>query len=164
MNTDRLELEVVRFFGTRAFTLFLIGLPVTVLNLPISPQVTFGPFVHIAGISLILVTKISDFEGIWAFWVAGGKFYGHPPERLVNSGPYRYVRNPLYLTLFTDVFGLFLIFEQLWYLVILVFLVIGIHLMVVTQEEPDLEKRFGESYVRYGEIVPRWIPRLPAWS
>ncbi|MBT5920444.1 MAG: isoprenylcysteine carboxylmethyltransferase family protein, partial [Alphaproteobacteria bacterium] len=31
-------------------------------------------------------------------------------------------------------------------------------------EEPGLEKRFGETYVRYKENVPRWIPRLTPWQ
>jgi protein-S-isoprenylcysteine O-methyltransferase Ste14 len=30
-------------------------------------------------------------------------------------------------------------------------------------EEPGLEKRFGEKYVRYKQHVPRWIPRLTPW-
>jgi protein-S-isoprenylcysteine O-methyltransferase Ste14 len=159
MNRHGLGREDLRFFATRAFTLFLIGLAATVLNLEISMRVAVGPRVQVAGISLILVTKISDFESIRAFWTAGGQFYGYPPERLVDTGSYRHVRNPLYLTLFSDVLCLCLFFGQVWYLVILVFLTIGIHRMVVTREEPNLERRFRESYLRYMETVPRWIPR-----
>jgi protein-S-isoprenylcysteine O-methyltransferase Ste14 len=32
---------------------------------------------------------------------------------------------------------------------------------VVWREEPELRRRFGEEYVRYTELVPRWIPRRP---
>jgi protein-S-isoprenylcysteine O-methyltransferase Ste14 len=31
-------------------------------------------------------------------------------------------------------------------------------------EEPGLERRFGDDYRLYKQHVPRWIPRLRAWS
>ena len=37
---------------------------------------------------------------------------------------------------------------------------VGAHVMVVHIEEPELRKRFGESYAEYCRSVPRWLPRL----
>jgi protein-S-isoprenylcysteine O-methyltransferase Ste14 len=38
---------------------------------------------------------------------------------------------------------------------------IGFHLFVLLYEEPNLTLRFGDSYRRYREAVPRWLPRPP---
>ena len=44
------------------------------------------------------------------------------------------------------------------------FFVIACLLVVPLWEEPELEKRFGESYLSYKGNVPRWFPRLTPWK
>ena len=86
------------------------------------------------------------------------------PRRFVGSGPYRFVRNPMYLGGLTMLagFGLFLhsgavlIFSGGMYL--------AFHLFVVFYEEPVLEKQFGASYVNYKGTTHRWLPKWPARS
>jgi len=82
-----------------------------------------------------------------------------PTERLVVSGLYRHVRNPMYLAVVSIVFGQALLFGSttlLWYgaLVWLAF-----HLFVRLYEEPTLRRRYGEQYDRYRASVRRWRPR-----
>jgi len=87
-----------------------------------------------------------------------------PPTAFVPSGPYRYVRNPMYIgaALFLAGYGLFE-GSPATVLLSLIFL-ITFHLFVLFVEEPALERRFGETYVAYKRSVHRWIPRLPPRS
>lgn len=82
------------------------------------------------------------------------------PEELLTRGPYRYVRNPVYLAIGTIVVGITLLYEA-WHLSVVVKTIILFtiaHLAVVFLEEPTTRKRFGEPYVDYCRRVPRWIP------
>ena len=47
-----------------------------------------------------------------------------------------------------------------WFL----FAVVSNHVYFIISVEPNLEKRFGEEYIRYKQNVPRWIPRIRAWE
>ena len=87
-----------------------------------------------------------------------------PPREFVASGPYRFVRNPMYVGAVGGLLGagLFLGSPAIAWLA-LVFLVI-MHLVVVLYEEPGLARRFGASYERYRQRVARWKPRIPAES
>jgi protein-S-isoprenylcysteine O-methyltransferase Ste14 len=81
-----------------------------------------------------------------------------PPRRFVASGPYRFVRNPMYLgaLLVLSGFGLFARSPSVLGLAALAALFA--HLFVLFVEEPGLEARFGEGYRDYKVQVNRWIP------
>ena len=84
------------------------------------------------------------------------------PNQLIVEGPYRYVRNPVYLAMVIIVVGLSLLY-QAWQVSDIVrtgFLFAMGHLAVVFLEEPATRKRFGEAYEDYCRRVPRWLPRL----
>jgi protein-S-isoprenylcysteine O-methyltransferase Ste14 len=81
-----------------------------------------------------------------------------PPRRLVVRGPYRYVRNPMYLGAGTALGGAALYFRSLALLgFVLGFFVIA-HLFVVVYEEPALTRLFGDEYRAYRARVRRWMP------
>lgn len=82
-----------------------------------------------------------------------------PPRELVVAGLYRYVRNPQYVGVFLVVVGEALLARAGILLGYAVLLVIAYHLFVVFYEEPTLGRVFGESYARYREAVPRWVPK-----
>jgi protein-S-isoprenylcysteine O-methyltransferase Ste14 len=84
-----------------------------------------------------------------------------PPKELVAAGLYRWVRNPMYVAVMTIVLGHALYFGSLALLGYAACLFAGFHLFVTLYEEPHLAERFGESYRRYLQSVPRWIPRRP---
>jgi len=85
-----------------------------------------------------------------------------PPRMLVRGGPYRFVRNPIYIGIVAVLLGetafLWSAALLLWSLVVAFFF----HLAVVLHEEPGLKERFGLDYERYLAAVPRWVPRLHA--
>jgi protein-S-isoprenylcysteine O-methyltransferase Ste14 len=87
-----------------------------------------------------------------------------PPRRLVVRGPYRYVRNPMIsgvvLMLFGEAALLLSLPHLVWAGAFLALNLVYIPLM----EEPQLVRRFGESYREYARHVPRVIPRLRPWS
>jgi protein-S-isoprenylcysteine O-methyltransferase Ste14 len=83
-----------------------------------------------------------------------------PPKRFVPLGPYRLVRNPMYVGGVSMLLGLgfYLASVSMAFFALVAFLII--HTFVVLAEEPGLRKRFGQEYEDYCRVVPRWIPRI----
>ena len=120
-----------------------------------------GPWAAPLGWAVIAVGAALAASCISVFVLRG---WGTPapfdaPRQVVAAGPYRFVRNPMYLGgfLLLGGFGLversaaIVIFSALWLLVV--------HLAGVGLEEPDLRRKFGSSYDDYRRAVPRWVPR-----
>lgn len=113
----------------------------------------------VAGI-LLLVQTISLIarvgQGTLAPW--------NPTRRLVVRGIYRHVRNPMISGVFCVLMGETLLFGSSALLGWFILCVVANLLYIPLSEEPGLERRFGQDYVRYKKNVPRWIPRLTAWE
>jgi protein-S-isoprenylcysteine O-methyltransferase Ste14 len=86
-----------------------------------------------------------------------------PPQHLVVTGLYRYVRNPMYVAVVGVILGQGLLLGNVSVLEYGVAVCIGFHLWVVGYEEPALRRSFGEEFRRYCANVRRWIPRVKAW-
>jgi protein-S-isoprenylcysteine O-methyltransferase Ste14 len=84
-----------------------------------------------------------------------------PPSEFVARGPYRFARNPMYISGLFLLFGLGLYEKSAAIVVFVVLLSLLVHLGVVYLEEPDLARRFGESYQKYKKAVNRWLPKMP---
>jgi protein-S-isoprenylcysteine O-methyltransferase Ste14 len=118
--------------------------------------------------SIWLVGLLPFLAGLGLFFWCNGLFASlgkgtlapmDAPIFLVKAGPYQWVRNPMYLAVFSVVLGEAMLFHSLW-LVGYVLLLGGVtHLFVVKVEEPRLARQFGESYQSYLRTVPRWVPR-----
>jgi protein-S-isoprenylcysteine O-methyltransferase Ste14 len=82
------------------------------------------------------------------------------PKRFVAVGPYRFVRNPMYVGAITLIvgFGLVLNAPSVFGVAFAAFFLSN--LFVIFVEEPGLARRFGESYLAYRRSTSRWIPRL----
>jgi protein-S-isoprenylcysteine O-methyltransferase Ste14 len=80
-----------------------------------------------------------------------------PATALVTDGPYRFSRNPGYVSMFLIYAGIVLAADSVWLLGLLVIFVAVIHHGVVRREEHYLEHRFGDDYRRYKCAVRRWI-------
>lgn len=84
-----------------------------------------------------------------------------PPKKLIQRGPYAWVRNPLYLAAISVVAGES-IFLLSWHIAVYwIVLVCFFQLYVVLHEEHELDYRFGAMYGDYKNSVPRWLPRPP---
>jgi protein-S-isoprenylcysteine O-methyltransferase Ste14 len=86
-----------------------------------------------------------------------------PPTRLVVTGLYRHVRNPMYVGVIATILGQALILADIRLLTYCAVVWLGFHLFVLAYEEPTLERLFGEQFRTFRANVPRWIPRLWPW-
>ena len=82
-----------------------------------------------------------------------------PPRRLVVRGLYRYVRNPMYISVTTIVLGEWLVTGSSALGFYLVVWFVGVNLFVIGYEEPTLHRLFGASYDEYTKQVGRWFPK-----
>ena len=104
---------------------------------------------------------------IWCVWAFAAVGRGTPgvwdsPRRVVAAGPYRWVRNPIYLSALVIVGGEAWLFLSAALALYVAALALAFHLLVVGYEEPRLRARFGEQYATYLRSVGRWVPHRPA--
>jgi protein-S-isoprenylcysteine O-methyltransferase Ste14 len=123
--------------------------------------VSFQNPVHLLGLVVVGVGAALLFTCIWEFARSGRGTLSpvDPPRELVVRGLYRYVRNPMYLSVTLVVFGEVLLSASRGLLVYWVIWFVAVNLFVMGYEEPTLRRRFGESYERYTRDVRRWLPR-----
>lgn len=81
-----------------------------------------------------------------------------PPRRLVIRGPYRYVRNPMYLGAALALAGAALFYRSAALLAFVAVFLLATHLFVLLYEEPTLRRNFGPDYADYCHSVHRWFP------
>jgi protein-S-isoprenylcysteine O-methyltransferase Ste14 len=86
-----------------------------------------------------------------------------PTRRLVVTGLYRHVRNPMYVAIFALTAGQALLFGSAPLLFYAAAVWAAFHLFVLFYEEPTLRRRFPGDYERFLGAVPRWLPRLRPW-
>jgi protein-S-isoprenylcysteine O-methyltransferase Ste14 len=115
--------------------------------------------------SLIFIGLIPLFDSIWRFIDAGGGTLVPtvPTERLVVSGLYRYVRNPMYVGVLTALAGEAVLFWNRGVVIEGAICWLAIELFVRFYEEPTLARQFPKDYARYRQHVHRWLPRLTPW-
>ncbi len=79
---------------------------------------------------------------------------------LTMTGPYAFIRNPIYLGNIFMMGGATILSELVWFLPIMLVWCIGVYTVVVCREEMHLSEKYGEPYLLYLKTVPRWFPRL----
>ena len=98
---------------------------------------------------------------LWAvatFRAAGTRVETYKPTTaIVDRGPYRFTRNPIYSGMFVGLTGLAVAFNTLWLLAALVAFIAIIRFGVVAREEAYLERKFGDAYLAYSARVRRWL-------
>jgi len=80
-----------------------------------------------------------------------------PPQRIIDYGPYRYTRNPMYLGHLIFMLGLAITLWSWFALILLAIRAVWFHRRVL-HDEARLETIFGAEYVAYRARVKRWIP------
>lgn len=133
-----------------------------------------GPWVLTGGITLagqwsmllgFLLMGIACILYSWCVWdfMAFGKGTPAPieaPKYLVIKGLYRYIRNPMYVSVLCFIFGWLLLFPDGVILLYLMCIAVCLQMLVVFYEEPILHKTFGKDYLQYKNSVNRWLPKL----
>ena len=87
-----------------------------------------------------------------------------PTEQLVVGGPYRYVRNPMYLAVLAIIVGEAFLFGQPSLLAYAAAMGAAAGAFVRWYEEPTLRRRYGAQYESYQRSVRAWWPRLRPWD
>jgi protein-S-isoprenylcysteine O-methyltransferase Ste14 len=82
-----------------------------------------------------------------------------PPRRLVVRGPYRFVRNPMYIGAAAALLGAALYYQSLTLVGYVAVFLLVTSLFVRVYEEPVLRRSFGDEYEEYCRRVGRWWPR-----
>ncbi len=118
---------------------------------------------HYAAVPLFLTGVGLYLACVWHFGVNGRGTPApiDPPKKLVMRGPYRWVRNPMYLAVLLFILGEALFFWRLTLVLYLVFLASALQVFVLLFEEPGLQRRFGAMYSDYRNATNRWLPRPP---
>ncbi len=80
-----------------------------------------------------------------------------PTSAIIEAGPYRYSRNPIYVGMFVIVVGAAMALDSLWQFAALAVLYLVIRWGVVAREEAYLTRKFGAAYRDYARRVRRWI-------
>ena len=80
-----------------------------------------------------------------------------PTTTIVDTGPFGFTRNPIYVGMMLGLIGLAIAFNSLWLLLMLVPFAVVIRYAVVAREEAYLERRFGDAYRGYRSRVRRWL-------
>lgn len=121
---------------------------------------------RVVGVVLILagLPVLLDSFARFALKGLGTPFIALPPQRLVVSGLYRYVRNPMYVAVEALIFGQGLLFGSVSVLEYGAAVWAAFFLFVAAYEEPTLRRTFGREYEEYCANVARWIPRIKPWK
>jgi protein-S-isoprenylcysteine O-methyltransferase Ste14 len=121
--------------------------------LPAGIEVRLGVGLPVFGIALAI--------GVWAFSTfrrfGTSAQFGEPVSTLVQVGPYRYSRNPLYVALLLVLLGFAVILDTGWLAIGVPLLWLLLDRLVVAREEPFLARLFGAEYAAYGSRVRRWL-------
>ena len=113
---------------------------------------------NMIGLIGLIVSLIFFYSGFNLF-----KSYKEDPNpasdtnRLIKTGIFAYTRNPIYLAFVLFNFSMFLVFENVMYLLSSLGLFIWINNYVIKAEEDYLKNKFGDEFVRYCGAVKRWL-------
>ena len=114
--------------------------------------------INLIGILGLVISLVFFFSGFNIF-----KSYTENPvptsssERLIKTGVFAYTRNPIYLSIVLFHLSMFLVFENVMYLLSAVGQTIWIHNYIIKFEEEYLLGKFTDEYQRYMNAVSRWL-------
>jgi protein-S-isoprenylcysteine O-methyltransferase Ste14 len=150
-------LNAVIFFG-----IFMVALPglanrllPTELPLPRSLRTWLAGVLTVLGIA-VWIACLDAFSR----YGRGTPLGADAPRHLVTTGLFRRVRNPIMAAELSVIWAVALYLASLGATLYAVAITLGAHVAVVHIEEPELRKRFGQSYREYCRAVPRWFPKL----
>jgi protein-S-isoprenylcysteine O-methyltransferase Ste14 len=142
---------------------FLVALPALARQLDGVLGFTLPAPVAWVGYVMLPLAGSLSYRSFWLFITRGEgtAFPTDPPRRLVILGPYRYVRNPMYLGNLGIAVAEGLALRSPGILLYAAMMCLVTHFYVTRSEEPALMNRYGEPYRRYMQAVRRWLPGPP---
>ena len=147
------------------FTLLLPGMVTVLIPALLIISGRLMPFPQygvsrLLGLPLMMVGGGSLLWCIWEFYTTGKGTLAalDPPKKLVVSGLYQYVRNPMYVAVITTLLGETIYFGSAAILLEAGLFAIIVNVYIACYEEPTLRKQFGEEYEKYTQKVRRWMP------
>jgi protein-S-isoprenylcysteine O-methyltransferase Ste14 len=154
-----IPIATILLFGVLTFFVFCSFWVDSWLHLPYLPDAWWrygiAAIVFIAGLFLVLSTVTAFFR------IGGTPLTVSPPPKLITSGLFAYIRNPMALGDLLILEGLGFYFGSLSLIFFFAPLpVVAYALYIKAVEEPELELRFGREYVEYKKKVPMFIPWL----
>ena len=149
--------------GSTVFLVLAPGLVAGLVPWRLTRWHMHGPLgLHVVGVVLIAAGAFVLLHAYVRFVVEGLGTPAPiaPPQHLVVSGFYRYVRNPIYVALIATIVGQALYFGRPILLAYAAVIQAITAAYVRWHEEPQLARRFGAEYEAYRRAVPAWLPRL----
>src|SRR6266498_2112069 len=147
-------------YATLFVALFLVVVPQRILTASGVGSVESIGALQVAGLTVV---ALGAALVVWclvtfAFVGKGTAAPFDPPRQLVVAGPYRCVRNPIYIGAAVAMLGAALFFGSGALVLYAVVVLVVTHLLVIFYEEPHLRRVFGQPYEDYLHRVHRWIP------
>ena len=119
---------------------------------------TCRPIVATVGWLLVLAAAVLLLPSYVGFFRARTSLLPSRPARMiVQTGHYRWTRNPMYISITALCAGLACVFNALWPLVLVAVSVIVTDRYIIPREEAYLERAFGAEYLDYKRRVRRWL-------
>ena len=147
-------------YGAIFIGLVLVYLPASILS---STGVTRPPDIGSAQVAGMVTVAAGVTLAIWCVLTFAGVGKGtpapfDPPRQLVVSGPYRVVRNPMYIGAGLALLGVALFYGSAYLFGLVGLFLLIIHLFIVAYEEPTLRRTFGADYEAYRNRIGRYWP------
>ena len=105
-----------------------------------------GAVVLLGGWSVLLMRRSGQSENPWK-----------PTTQIIDRGPYRFTRNPMYLQMVVGCIGFAVLLMNMWILILTPICGWALQQLAIVPEEQYLERKFGAVYVDYKRRVRRWI-------
>jgi protein-S-isoprenylcysteine O-methyltransferase Ste14 len=118
----------------------------TPANYWIGGAIVVGAIVGLGGYSVTLLRRTGQSENPWK-----------PTTEIVNHGPFKFTRNPMYLQMVLGCIGFAIILWNVWILLLTPVCAWALYRFAILPEEAYLERKFGEQYLSYKRKVRRWL-------
>ena len=147
------------FFKNRSYTPIPLAVLIIYFSQPVLPYVLYG----------LICLGIGEYIRFWAVRYAGGitRTTNVGASALCSSGPFAYIRNPLYTGNFFIFSGVVLIAgaPNIWAMLAVTWIFfLTQYSLIIYLEEETLVRLFGGEYETYRQHVPRLLPRFFAWT
>jgi methanethiol S-methyltransferase len=152
----RIAYTIFSFLGLVGILIYQFSIQSSLLYQPSLLTQIIGALLMVAGAALMLMM-------IWKYFMqlSGVKWLGQQEvkSKLEVTGLHRYVRHPLYLGTFVFIWGWFIFYPSVSFL-ICAFIITFYTLVALKFEEQKLIEEFGNDYIQYRKKVPSLIPKL----